>query len=68
MSVLEYLEAIKERLLTDLIVADFQIIRERDTTADGHIRARVALLARIRTNSTIQVPASRLENFTRLRR
>ena len=44
MSILEYLEAIKERLLTDPIVADFQVIRERDTTMDGHIRARTTLV------------------------
>lgn len=44
MSILEYLAAIKERLLTDPIVADFQVIRERDTTTDGHIRARITLI------------------------
>ena len=43
MSVLEYLETIKARLLSDPIVAIFQVIRERGTTTDGYIRARITL-------------------------
>lgn len=43
MNVREYLEAIKARLLADPIVARFQVLRERDTTTDGHIRAGVTL-------------------------
>lgn len=43
MSPADYLERIKERLLTDPIVAGFQIRRERATVTDGHIRVRVAI-------------------------
>jgi hypothetical protein len=37
----EYLDAIKERLLTDPVVYSFRVIRERATTTDGHLRARL---------------------------
>jgi len=43
MTPLEYLESIKERLLTDHIVVAFTIIRERVTSTDVHIRARLEL-------------------------
>ncbi|MEK7415247.1 MAG: DUF6516 family protein [Planctomycetota bacterium] len=39
----EYLDVIKERLLTDPIVSAFHILRERVTLADGHLRARLTL-------------------------
>jgi hypothetical protein len=41
MSIEEYLDSIKERLVTAPIVASFQIIRERTTSLDGHLRARL---------------------------
>ena len=41
MTIAEYLGSIKERLLTDSIVASFEIIRERITPVDGHLRARL---------------------------
>lgn len=44
MSVAEYLDAIKERLLTVSIVTSFEIARERTTTVDGHVRARLVLV------------------------
>lgn len=40
----EYLDSVKERLLTDPIVVGFQIRRERRTATDGHLRVRVAIL------------------------
>lgn len=39
----EHLELVKERLLTDPIVASFQIRRERHTVTDAHLRVRVTL-------------------------
>jgi hypothetical protein len=39
----EYVEAIKERLLTDSTVASFAILRERVTDTEAHLRARVVL-------------------------
>jgi hypothetical protein len=44
MTVVEYLDAIKERLVTDPIVASFQIARERITAVDGHLRARLTFV------------------------
>lgn len=38
-----YLSSSKERLLTDPLIANFHIVRERATAADGHIRARLTL-------------------------
>ena len=40
----EYLESIKERLLTDAIVTAFHIRRERYTVVDGHIRVRATIV------------------------
>jgi Family of unknown function (DUF6516) len=40
----EYLESIKTRLLIDPIVVSFQIVRERATSADGYLRAKLTLL------------------------
>lgn len=44
MTIAEYLNAIKARLLSDPIVSEFHIVRERDTDLDGHLRARVKLI------------------------
>jgi len=43
MTIAEYLNAIKERLVTAPIVASFEIMRERTTSGDGHLRARLVL-------------------------
>jgi len=43
-TVAEYLDAVKDRLLTDAVVSRLDIIRERRTAADGHLRARLALI------------------------
>jgi hypothetical protein len=43
MTIDAYLEAIKERFVTDPVVTQFQIIRERSTLMDGYLRARLAL-------------------------
>ncbi len=43
MTILEYLESVKAHLLTNLIVEDFRVVRERMSDADGHLRARVTL-------------------------
>ena len=37
-----YLEAMKERFITDPLVTQFQVIRERSTLMDGYLRARLA--------------------------
>jgi len=39
----DYLNAIKERILTDSAVVSFRLIRERATLVDGYIRARLNL-------------------------
>ena len=38
-----YLEAIKERFVTDPLVTQFHVIRERSTVMDGYLRAQLAL-------------------------
>jgi hypothetical protein len=43
MTIDAYLNAIKERFVTDPIVTSFQVIRERSTLVDGHLRVRLAL-------------------------
>ncbi|MCB9115813.1 MAG: DUF6516 family protein [Caldilinea sp.] len=42
----EYLDQVKVRLLTDTLVAEFEIRRERSTLVDAHIRVRVSLVDR----------------------
>jgi hypothetical protein len=39
----EYLASIKERLLTDPLVARFHVRRERSTLTDGYLRAHLTL-------------------------
>jgi hypothetical protein len=43
MTIADYLEAMQERFVTDPIVTSFQMIRQRSTLIDGHLRARLAL-------------------------
>jgi hypothetical protein len=43
MTIEAYLAAIKERFVSDPIVVQFHVIRERSTLVDGHIRARLEL-------------------------
>lgn len=43
MTIAEYLASIKEHLLTDPLVSSFDVIRERLTLTDGHLRARLTL-------------------------
>ena len=43
MTINEYLDLIKERLVTDLGVSNFQVTRERSTLLDGYIRAKLNL-------------------------
>jgi hypothetical protein len=38
-----YFEAIKLKLVTSRVVADYQIVRERTTTTDGYLRIRAIL-------------------------
>jgi hypothetical protein len=38
-----YLDSIKERFVTNPIVTSFQMIRERSTLVDGHLRVRLTL-------------------------
>ena len=43
MTIIEYLDTIKERLTTDPVVSGFSVIRERVTLVDGHLRARLTV-------------------------
>jgi len=43
MTIDAYLEAMKERFVTDPLVTHFQVIRERSTLMDGYLRARLTL-------------------------
>jgi hypothetical protein len=42
-SVADYLESVKALLLTDPLITNFQIVRERQTLVDGYLRVRVVL-------------------------
>jgi hypothetical protein len=44
MTIEAYLEAIKERLVTEPMVTRFHMIRERSTLIDEHLRARLTLV------------------------
>lgn len=44
MTIDTYLDSIKERLVSDPMVAGFQVVRERWTLVDGYLRARLALV------------------------
>ena len=44
MTIEAYLEAIKERLVTDPMINRFHVIRERSTLIDGYLRARLTLV------------------------
>ena len=43
MTVAEYFVTVKERLLTEPSIVEFQITRERTTVSDGYLRARLIL-------------------------
>jgi hypothetical protein len=43
MTIDAYLEAVKERFVTDPLVTRFHVMRERSTLVDGYLRARLAL-------------------------
>ncbi len=43
MTIAKYLDSVKERLLTDPQVLDFHIARERATSTDGYLRARLTI-------------------------
>ncbi len=43
MTIIKYLETVKSYLLTNSLVDNFQIVRERRTNSDGHLRARLSL-------------------------
>jgi len=42
-TIVEYLEAIKVRLLADPVVSNFRVTRERAAPTDGYLRARLTL-------------------------
>jgi hypothetical protein len=44
MTIDAYLDSIKERFVSDPIITSFQVIRERLTLVDGHLRARLTLI------------------------
>jgi hypothetical protein len=43
-TIVEYITAVKQRLLTAQIVSSFKVARERVTLTDGHLRVRLTLL------------------------
>ena len=43
MTIAEYLESVKALLLTSQIITSFQIIRERQSLVDAHLRVRLIL-------------------------
>lgn len=43
MTIEAYLEAVKERCVTDPLVIQFSVARERSTVMNGYLRARLAL-------------------------
>jgi hypothetical protein len=43
MTIDAYLAAMKDRFVTDPLVTQFHVIRERATLMDGYLRARLAL-------------------------
>ena len=44
MTIPEYLNLVKERLLTEAAITHFEIVRERATAQDGHLRARLIFI------------------------
>ena len=42
-SIVDYFDAIKERLLNDPLIADFHVLRERVIETEGHLRVRLTL-------------------------
>lgn len=67
MTVAGYFDAVKERLLTDRIVARFQLVRERLTLSDGHLRARLTLIdgSRLEFSEYVQLfPDDRIDVVT----
>jgi hypothetical protein len=44
MTIEAYLEAIKERLISDPMITRFHVVRERSTLIDGYLRARLTLV------------------------
>ena len=43
MTIEAYVNAMKERFVTDPMITSFPVIRERSTWVDGHLRARLEL-------------------------
>lgn len=43
MTIADYLNAIKDRLLLDPLIASFQVIRERSNLTDGYLRVKSTL-------------------------
>jgi len=43
-TIAEYLTRIKQHLLTNTVVLDFSVIRERATTTDGYLRAKLTFV------------------------
>jgi len=43
MTISEYLDSVKERLLLDPLVNNFEILRERTTSIDGYLRVKALL-------------------------
>jgi len=44
MSVSEYFDAVRTHLLAEPLIENFQIIKERRTDSDGHLRGRLTIL------------------------
>lgn len=41
MTIAEYFESVKKRILTDSFVRNFEVLKERDRSENGHLRVRV---------------------------
>jgi hypothetical protein len=56
-TITDYLTVVKQRLLTDPVVAEMSISRERATESDGHLRAQVILAdqSRLEFSEYVQV-------------
>jgi len=56
MTIEAYLQAMKERFVTDPIIMRLSVIRERSTLGDGYLRARI--IADDRASAVLATPAS----------
>lgn len=41
MNIAEYFKSVKKRILTDSFIVDFEVLKERDRSKNGHLRVRI---------------------------